>query len=196
MVLRMLPGLTLSLMFFIIFIFVPGAAALFMSGRSQRSLPEISMVGSFLFVAAFLFTRLWQDDLTKQLMETILIASGTSKGLINISVIGKVFLFEYILAVVVGLIEFVYRVGVPFKEKSLTTNRGDILQETFITFRKAGIRPRVQVILKDDQKVSGECLKYSWQGKGSVLLKDIDNPDKKTWVPLDDIVKIEFINPP
>lgn len=154
------------------------------------------MVGSLLFVVAFLFTSLWQKDITKQLVESILVASGVSKGVISISVISKVFFLEYVMAVILGLIEFTLRIGLPFKKKSITTNRDHILQDTFIAFRRAGVRPRVQVVLRDDQNISGECLKYSWQGKGSVLLKDIDYHDKQIWIPLDDVVKIEFTNSP
>lgn len=199
MVLGMLPGFTLTLMLFIFFIFTPGSAALFISGRtsSQYSLRETFTIGSLIFVAAFLFISFWQENAIKQFIDIMMAAAGISGGKINVSVISRMLFIEYVLAVVLGLWELIINVGIlPCKNKGVKTNRDNLLQKTFIMYRKSGIRPYVKVMLKDGQNISGECLRYSWDDKGSLLLKDADNPEKQIWVPLNDDVKIEFVNSP
>lgn len=192
-----MPGFTLAVMLFILFIFTPGSAALFLSGRSssQYSLRETFAIGSLIFVAAFLFINFWQENAIKQFIDTMMAAAGISGGIININIISEIFMIEIILALALGLLELIINVGIlPCKNKGVKTNRDNLLQKSFIMYRKAGIRPYVQVMLKDSQNISGECLRYSWNDKGSLLVKDADNPEKQIWVPLNDIAKIEFLN--
>ncbi|SHF17382.1 hypothetical protein SAMN02745133_02004, partial [Desulforamulus putei DSM 12395] len=137
----------------------------------------------------------WQENAIKQFIDTMMAAAGISGGIININIISEIFMIEIILALALGLLELIINVGIlPFKNKGVKTNRDNLLQKSFIMYRKAGIRPYVKVMLKDSQNISGECLRYSWNDKGSLLVKDADNPEKQIWVPLNDIVKIEFLN--
>jgi hypothetical protein len=48
--------------------------------------------------------------------------------------------------------------------------------------------------MNQGDKISGECLRYGWNGKMSFLIRDADNPERQTWVSLEDVLKIEFVN--
>ncbi|WP_143157121.1 hypothetical protein, partial [Desulforamulus putei] len=91
-----MPGFTLAVMLFILFIFTPGSAALFISGRSssQYSLRETFAIGSLIFVAAFLFINFWQENAIKQFIDTMMAAAGISGGIININIISEIFMIE------------------------------------------------------------------------------------------------------
>ncbi|MCL6557633.1 MAG: hypothetical protein K6U74_02300 [Firmicutes bacterium] len=66
--------------------------------------------------------------------------------------------------------------------------------DVFVRFRRAGKRPRLEIVLKNGASFKGECLRFSWNGKESVLLADMDNPCRLNWVVLDEVVSIKFLN--
>lgn len=69
-----------------------------------------------------------------------------------------------------------------------------LMRDVFIRFRKAGKRPQLEILRKDGSCVKGECLRYCWNGRESVLLCNLDNPFRITWVVLDDAVSVKFTN--
>ncbi|HHW44116.1 hypothetical protein GFC01_10825 [Desulfofundulus thermobenzoicus] len=66
--------------------------------------------------------------------------------------------------------------------------------DVFVRFRKAGKRPHLEIALKNGTSIKGECLRFSWNGKESVLSADMDNPCQLEWVALDEAVSIKFLN--
>lgn len=70
----------------------------------------------------------------------------------------------------------------------------DTVLDIFVRFRRAGKRPYLKVVLKNGTLIKGECLRFSWDGKESVLLADPDDPSQLTWVSLDEVVSIKFLN--
>lgn len=71
---------------------------------------------------------------------------------------------------------------------------GEPLLETFIRFRRAGKRPLLELRLKDGTVIEGECLRYTWNGKESVLLSGMDDPRELRWLVLEEAVSIRFLN--
>lgn len=112
------------------------------------------------------------------------------------------FTTEIILAGILGSLELMIKTGLIPKppwylfrcRNRLKVKPGNLLQDTLIEYRRAGVRPYLTLWLEDDKKVNGECLRYSWNGKESILLRDADNPEKQTWVSLDQVVRMEFAN--
>lgn len=77
---------------------------------------------------------------------------------------------------------------------NIRVKSSDAVLDVFIRFRRAGKRPHLEILLKNGTKFTGECLRFSWNGKESVLLADLDDPRKLKWVALEDAVAIIFLN--
>ncbi|WP_170246174.1 hypothetical protein, partial [Neomoorella thermoacetica] len=165
--------------------------------REERAIPYAIQNGVFIFTLTLiiLFTLELAGKTTafSRFLSTLKeISDGASKP-IDIFALATVFVISYLAAMITGVIELLAIIGCPWKRKGrLRIKPADPLKETFIFYRKAGKRPYLRVILSSGKIVTGECLKYGWNGEESLLIRDADNISSLVWVPLKDAAKIEF----
>lgn len=203
----MLAGLTLAVLVFLFLVYLPGAAALTAAGRSksERNWASAVSVGAMVFglgfslawVAGYFST--WAREMVVGVVETMLAASGYSQKRINIDAVMIAFSVEYLAAVALGLGElfFVLKgLSLPWRRKrGPALHAENLLLGVLARYRKVEVRPRMIVRFAGGREpVRGECLRYSWNGRETVLLRDLDDPRKVAWVDLADATEIEFDN--
>lgn len=194
-------GLTVAVLMFLLLIYVPGNVALYIAGRrrAERSLLNVLVIGSGVFAMVFLVMGLLQvtgrSDVFVRFVSAVATASGIAQAKPeHFLPLLWIFAAEYSIAAFVGLVELFQVAGAPCRRQALSLKSENLLLELLIKYRRAGLRPFITVYMNQGDKISGECLRYGWNGKMSFLIRDADNPEKRTWVSLEDVLKIEFVN--
>ncbi|RPF49567.1 hypothetical protein EDD75_0384 [Thermodesulfitimonas autotrophica] len=212
-------GLSLASVIFLLYVLLPGGVVLTVAGRREKDVTLARMVfyGTWVFAVALLLC--WGVETASDFrLYTGFTASlakfSQGEGLLDVRPLAPVFLIVYALACFIGFAELWSKVGVfpsgywlrvkrlywkvarqkPFAARWVKV--GNLPGDVFLAYRKAGKRPYIKGTLKDGTAVQGECLRYSWNGSESVLLRDADRPDSLIWVRLDDFVRLEFANIP
>lgn len=207
-------GLTVGVLGFLFLVFIPGMAAQTFAGKpkSERTWFSSVCLGSEIFVLVFLV--FWAAGefgpavgfpslsalgaIIDDAVDSILVMSGLSEGSIRTDALVWLFVAECLTAFVFGIVELFSAIkGSPFgrAKKGTVLETADMLVRTFLRYRKAGIRPRITVRFADGREPKkGECLRYGWNGREAVLLRDLDDPMKVEWVDLAGAAEIEFDN--
>lgn len=237
-------GLSLSVLLFLLLVYLPGNLALLTAGRKKEEQTASASIfyGTWLLgVVLFFFLTLsftGKSNIFERFIST-LVAMASGKGEVDIRAVSLIFASCYGFASVAGLFELLMVTGAPLRFESVVlrrflsfmgkvlnwvfsrkpvfktldfirktlskccslkhpsgvkVNNSKLMRDIFVRFRKAGKRPQLEIVRDDGSCVKGECLRYCWNGKESVLLCDLDNPFRITWVVLDDAVSVKFTN--
>ncbi|OIQ53427.1 hypothetical protein [Neomoorella thermoacetica] len=194
-------GLTLAVMLFLLLVYLPGYTALSVAGRKreERTIPFSLQYGVLMLALtlsiSFLLELTGRINIFSRFISALREISSLEKKPIDIIALADVFALSYFVAIAGGVIELLGVIGFPCKRKErLRIKPVDPLRETFIRYRKAGKRPYLRVTLSSGEIITGECLKYGWNGEESILIRDAANISSLVWVPLKDATKIEFRN--
>lgn len=212
-------GLSLSALFFLLIIILPGYARMLISGRKQdeMSIGQAILQGTIMLMIALFILAILQINnvnLFNEFFDSLKTLSGVEGNSVKLGPFFAVFMLTYSCAFITGLLELalVVRLKIPQtcgiqvkrvswimfglkgNSKRFAISPGVLLRDVFVAYRLAGLRPFVGVSLKNGEKLQGEVLRYSWGGRESILLRDADEPDKLTWLSLDDVNHISFLN--
>jgi hypothetical protein len=207
-------GLSLSLMLFVFYILLPGNLTLLAAGRSkkERGLANSLVIGGIIFcgnlLVILLYSIIARDDLFGRFVQLLEHATrGLNHGfdawtLLVTMAIG----FGLAAAVGLGELFIVTRTILPIKlwsriikwtlrkQPVFQIKPGELLLNTLIAYRVAGVQPTLSLILKNDQELIAELIKYSWNGRESLLVRRKDNPKSMMWIDLSEVKALEFLD--
>ncbi|RPF49571.1 hypothetical protein EDD75_0388 [Thermodesulfitimonas autotrophica] len=225
-------GLTLSVLLFLLLVYLPGSLATAVAGRKreERTVAATVFYGTLVLVLSlsllYALALAKKSDVLERFVSSL--AAAASGKPVDLRAVGGVFALTYFASSAVGLAELFFLSGlvappgwmrrcfawrpvrrtVRFCERqrerllSLIAERqqgarvrpGDQFLGIFVRFRRAGKRPLVKITFADGTQYSGECLSYSWNGKESVFLRNLDDPRKVSHVVLEGARTVEFLN--
>jgi len=209
-----LTGLTFSLALFVFYIVLPGNLALLVAGRSkkERGLSYSLVVGSIVFcanlLAVFLISSVTKFGLFTRFLGLLEHSSRGFSQELDASILTITILLGFIIAAVAGWCELAIVTGTDWlvkvwvylvKRRAKKTARfqikpGDLLLNVLIGYRVSGIQPALSLTFKDDQKLVGELVKYSWNGRESLLIRRKGDPQSMVWVDLSEVKALEFLH--
>jgi hypothetical protein len=198
--------LTLGVLLFLLVVYLPGNLVLVAAGRrrEERTVSNALFYGAWILGGVLLFLLLlqsrWGIGFLSRFAAT-LGALSRGGGPFDVAAAGMVFGLAYGAALAVGLVELAFVVGFkpwPFSRlfgtaPSVRLRPNYLLREIFIRYRRNKVIPYVRVRTADGRAIAGECLRFSWDGEESVLVRDGDDPARVVWVPLDG-AWVEFLN--
>ncbi|ACX51888.1 hypothetical protein Adeg_0742 [Ammonifex degensii KC4] len=196
-------GLTVAVLMFLLLVYIPGNVALHFAGRrrTERTPRDVLVVGSGVSAGVFLLVGCLQvsgkSDLFARFVKLVAAASGVAQAEPGQFLpLLWIFVAEYSTASLLGLLELLRVTGTPRTRgrRAVRLRPEDLLLELLVRYRGAGLKPFVTVYTGQGGRVTGECLRYGWNGKASLLVKDADDPEKLTWVDIEDVLRIEFHN--
>lgn len=203
---------------FLLMVVLPGGAALVVAGRSRNefSVWGATFYGLMYFTLALLICLIPRIDgvpYTVHFLNTVgnLASQGevSTRGLAPLLL---VFGISYLSALIGGWLELLIKTGIFSSNTGSAINRklrgkppmtcqlpilvrrSELPQDIFIAFRRAGVRPYVRAAFRDGSSLQGECLRYSWNGNESLLVRDADHPDRASWVRVQDLERLDFLN--
>lgn len=203
---------------FLLSVVLPGGVALVVAGRprGEFSFWRALFYGLIFFALALficLFLRI--DGVPRTVHFLNAMASLASRGEMpseGLTSLYYVFTVSYLLGFIAGWLELIMKAGVlssgtgwalrkRLRWKSriacqlpILIRKSDLPQDIFIAFRRAGVRPYVRVVFRDGGSLQGECLRYSWNGSESLLIRDADHSDRASWVRVQDLERLDFLN--
>jgi len=192
-------GLTLSVVLMILLIYIPGHVVLSVAGRKkeERKINSALQYGMLVFACALAFVMVWEAIVGVNIFSGIIpVLWGLreySWGSVDIWSVIKFFVVVYLLSTILGMIELLSTIGLPWQRKGrVRISANDPIKGVFLSYRREGKKPYIKAALTDGRKIEGECVKYGWNGEESILLRDSNGG--LIWVPLREIHLIRFEN--
>lgn len=207
-------GLSLSLILFVFYIMLPGNLALLVAGRSkrERGLPDSLVVGGIVFganlMAILLISLVARSDLFTRFLKLLEYAGGGPSQDFDAGALLVTMFIGFGIAAFAGWTELaiVTRTNLPVKAWACIikwTSRkavkfkikpGELLLDVLIGYRVSGIRPTLWLTFKNGQELVGELVKYSWNGRESLLIRRKGSPQSMVWVDLSEVKVLEFLH--
>ncbi|MBO8128944.1 MAG: hypothetical protein H0Z39_07065 [Peptococcaceae bacterium] len=214
-------GLSLSLILFFLFVLLPGNFALLVAGKTgkgERSLGRIIGVGalvfSFVLIVTFFLRSFGLSNILDDFIFAVVTFSSGEASInlknLNFGSVALMFGLTYIAAFVFGMLDILLLTSWTKPQKNwleyqlkkvrkkggaqFRLSPGKLLLDVMVAYRIAGRRPYLRLWFKDGRKVEGECLKYSWGGTESLLVRDADIPEKIIWISLDAVEQLELLD--
>jgi len=209
-------GLTFSVALFFLLVLIPGHMTLLFAGRpkADRTLGNATIMGGAIFGLCFVFWLTMKVARGSTVLDGFLALMGAAGSArpepVPLLPFIWVFGMIYFLAMALGLLELalVTKLACPQKggvwlrrmilrwtkrRPEFQVRPGFLLFDAMLGYRVAGRRPLVKVWLPDGV-LTGECLRYAWDGGESLLLRDMDDPAAVRWVSLKEAQRVEFLN--
>lgn len=195
---------------FLFYVYLPGNLTLVVSGkrREEISFYAAAFYGLWVFAIAVMLLTAFKKDFLAGFLDS-LAAMSRGNPIVDLRYIAWPFLASFLLAVIFGFSVLLYKVGFgssnlvreklckrkPIESaRSFWFRKGDLPQDVFLCYRKAKKRPVVRAVTRDGKEIEGECLRYSWNGEESILLRDSKNSDRVIWVKIGELTLLEFCN--
>jgi|GEM_PF-6248713 len=195
---------------FLFYIYLPGNLVLVVGGKKHEevSFHVAVFYGLWIFAIALMLLTAFKNNFLVGFLGS-LVAMSKGNPVVDSSYVFWPFLTSYLLAVIFGFSVLLWKVGFgssnfvreklfrrkPDKSaKKFWVRKGDLPQDIFLAYRKEKKRPIIRAVMRDGREIEGECLRYSWDGEESILLKDFRHNDSLVWVKIPELQLLEFRN--
>jgi hypothetical protein len=199
--------LSISLALFSLLVLLPGYINVTMGGREEtanRKLQIVVIRGLIIFSLVIIFLLMVDRNTFGKLFRAL---SGDYTVINWLNILAWLTMFA-VVAIVLGICQLWFDLRFVTGVKSSiawrhfimgnqvmeTSPRENIFHEIFLCYRMVGKRPVVSVSVAGTYH-KGEVLKVNWGIRPGLLINEMDNPEKITWISLQNIDLVKFENP-